>query len=133
MSEWIDIASKTEIKDGELSRFESGGHAVVLIGHKGNYFAIANNCPHMRAPMSMGQASKTVVKCPLHMATFDFTTGKRLTEPMMGGAMPGMETLPEATLQAFAYMGEVMTKIDCGNLTTYETKVEGERVHVKVA
>ncbi len=47
--------------------------------------AIDDRCPHMAAPLSLGELDGCVVACPLHQGRFDLATGDVVQMPTTGG------------------------------------------------
>lgn len=78
----------------------------------------------------MGALKGKAVKCPIHNAVFDVTTGEVLGQPQMG-PMPGADKLPPEFQQAMAKIGELMQHIETLPLKTYRVSVKGERVVVE--
>ncbi len=44
-----------------------------------------DRCPHMSAPLSIGDLQDCVVACPLHEGRFDLRTGETVRMPTTGG------------------------------------------------
>jgi len=44
-----------------------------------------DRCPHMAAPLSVGELAGSVVACPLHEGRFDLATGETVQMPTTGG------------------------------------------------
>ena len=58
----------------------------VLLAHTSNgIVAIDDRCPHMSAPLSIGQLDGCLVACPLHSGQFDLATGNPTRMPTTGG------------------------------------------------
>jgi nitrite reductase/ring-hydroxylating ferredoxin subunit len=47
-----------------------------------------DRCPHMAAPLSIGELAGCVVACPLHEGRFDLCTGDTVRMPTTGGLDP---------------------------------------------
>ncbi|MHB1284946.1 MAG: Rieske (2Fe-2S) protein [Leptospirales bacterium] len=69
-----------------------GGKTVALFKVDGKVHAIDNTCPHRGGPLSDGPMEGTVVRCPLHMWSFDVTTG---TSPSRPGVSVGCYAVSE--------------------------------------
>ena len=67
-----------------------------------------------------------------HGARFDVTTGNKVAEPMALDPSKFPEPLPESLQKMFARSAEIMSKVKTYNQSTYETKVEGNRVKVRM-
>lgn len=58
----------------------------VLVAHTSDgIVAIDDRCPHMSAPLSLGQLDGCLVDCPLHSGQFDLATGNATSMPTTGG------------------------------------------------
>ena len=64
-------------------------------------------------------------------ARFDVTTVKKVGEPMAPGPSKFPELLPESLQKTFARSAEITSKVKTYDQSTYETKVEGNRVKVR--
>lgn len=86
-SEWIRIASATELReaDGLLGR---SIHGVPLAVYEvsGAYFVTLDRCTHAQARLSEGYLEGFLIECPLHQGLFDVRTGEvkgpPCTEPL---------------------------------------------------
>jgi nitrite reductase/ring-hydroxylating ferredoxin subunit len=67
---------------------------------------------------------------PLHGARFDVITGKKVGEPMAPDPSKFPEPLPESLQRMFARTAEITSKVKTYDQSTYETKVEGNKVKV---
>lgn len=86
----------------------------------------------MNAPLSSGTLNGKVVTCAAHGARFDVTTGNKVAEPMALDPSKFPEPLPESLQKIFARSAEIMSKVKTYNQQTYETKIEGNRVKVRM-
>ena len=65
------------------------GDLDVLLAHTPDgIVAIDDRCPHMSAPLSIGELDGCVVACPLHNGRFDLATGDPVRMPTTGGLDP---------------------------------------------
>ena len=61
----------------------------VLLAHTDRgIVAVDDRCPHMSAPLSIGELAGCVVACPLHSGRFDLATGDPVQMPTTGGLWP---------------------------------------------
>ncbi len=61
----------------------------VLLAHTSEGIAaVDDRCPHMAAPLSIGELDGCVVGCPLHSGRFDLATGVVVQMPTTGGLLP---------------------------------------------
>ncbi|MGI0016485.1 MAG: Rieske (2Fe-2S) protein, partial [Nitrososphaera sp.] len=91
-----------------------------------------DRCSHMNAPLSMGTLNGKVVTCAMHGARFDVTTGKKVGEPMSLDPSMFPEPLPDSLQKIFAHSAQIQSKIRTYDQPTYETKIEGNRVKVRI-
>jgi nitrite reductase/ring-hydroxylating ferredoxin subunit len=68
----------------------------------------------------------------MHGARYDITTGKKIAEPMALDPSKFPEPLPESLQKMFARSAEIQSKIKTYDQPIYETKVEGNRVKIRV-
>ncbi len=131
MNGWIEVAKVGEVEPGTMKQVEVKGEELVIANIDGSFYALCDRCGHMNAPLSLGKLSKNVVRCPLHGATYDMTTGEQLTDSQMG-PMPGMDKLPQEFLEAMEQMGGIMAQIETKPVPRYEVRVEGDSVQVRM-
>lgn len=103
MSEWIDACSKDDIDAEDLIRFDHGGK-IYAIYHSpdGEFYCTDGLCTHEEVDLSNGLVMDHIIECPKHNGRFDYRTGEAKGAPV------------------------------CVNLHTYDVKLDGERVMVKV-
>jgi len=85
----------------------------------------------MNALLSMGNLTGSSVTCLFHGSKFDVTTGKKLTEPILTPPQ-GMEPLPPTWQKFFENVGRRMANIKTCDEITYETRVDGDSVKIKL-
>ena len=52
-----------------------GGHAIAVIHHDGQVYAVDNRCPHMGFPLDRGSVKDGILTCHWHNARFDLASG----------------------------------------------------------
>ena len=102
-ADFVVVAKASEIPVGEFKPVEAGGKRLLICHTEGGFFAVDDTCTHDDGPLADGWLDGTAIECPRHGARFDVTTGKVLCLP---AAMP---------------------------ISTYEVKVEGDTIQVKVS
>lgn len=91
------VAAVGEIPPGGRKRVEVGGRAVVVFNLKGEFFALADACPHHGGSLAEGKLTGLVesggpgdyrysrqgeiVRCPWHSWEFDIRTGRSRCDP----------------------------------------------------
>lgn len=92
------VASTDEVPPGSKKLVEVSGRQIALFNVAGEYFAIANRCPHEGASLCAGRIvglveasepgryqisrSGEFVRCPWHGWEFDIRTGKSWCDPV---------------------------------------------------
>jgi len=74
-----------ELAPGEMRRVTFGDLDVLLAHTSNGIVAIDDRCPHMAAPLSLGELDGCLVACPLHSGQFDLATGNPTRMPTTGG------------------------------------------------
>lgn len=97
------IASIQDIKEGMIKSFTVQGKKIAIANVDGEFFAVDDTCTHDECSLGdEGLMDGSTVICGCHGAMFDVTTGKVL-------ALPGVT-----------------------DVATYEVKVEGDDIMVKL-
>jgi nitrite reductase/ring-hydroxylating ferredoxin subunit len=78
----LDLAS---LPAGAMRRISRGDLDVLLANTPAGIVATDDRCPHMSAPLSIGELDGCVVACPLHEGRFDLCTGETVQMPTTGG------------------------------------------------
>ena len=58
---------------------------ILLVNTEKGVFATDDRCPHMSAPLSIGELDGCIVECPLHDGKFDLVSGDTAQMPTTGG------------------------------------------------
>lgn len=77
-----------DLPAGSLRRVTFGDLDVLLAHTSLGLAAVDDRCPHMAAPLSIGELDGCVVACPLHSGRFDLETGEPVQMPTTGGLWP---------------------------------------------
>jgi 3-phenylpropionate/trans-cinnamate dioxygenase ferredoxin subunit len=80
-SNFVKLATRSDIPDGEVRTFEAQGTSIAVCNVGGQFYAIGNLCTHDNGPLGQGQLVDDQVECPRHGARFDVKTGKALCLP----------------------------------------------------
>ena len=130
-NEFVEVAKVNEISDGKTRHIEVDGKEVLIANVGGKFYALSDRCGHMNALLSMGNMKGNTVTCPFHGARFDVTTGRKLSEPILTPSQE-MEPLPQTWQKFFENVGQLMSHIKTYDQRTYETRVEGDSVKIKL-
>ena len=77
-----------ELQPGTMRRITRGEIDVLLAHTPAGIVATDDRCPHMSAPLSIGELDGCVVACPLHEGRFDLCSGDPVQMPTTGGLDP---------------------------------------------
>lgn len=102
MSEFRTVARLDEVPPESLHPVELDGEKIVLARVGDRVFALHDECSHEEFPLSSGELVGEQVTCVLHGARFDLATGAPR-------ALPAVRPVK-----------------------TYETRVEGQEIQVRV-
>ena len=86
-----------ELPEGTLRRVTFGDLDLLLAHTTAGIAAVADRCPHMSAPLSLGQLEGCLISCPLHNGRFDLATGDPERMPTTGGLLPDGTYVPPWT------------------------------------
>ena len=64
-----------ELKAAGCRVVTGGGHAIAVIYHDGQVYAVDNRCPHMGFPLDRGSVKDGILTCHWHNARFDLASG----------------------------------------------------------
>jgi nitrite reductase (NADH) small subunit len=94
LTRWIDVGAVNDIPRRGARRVATpqGDIAVFRTGD-GEIFALRDQCPHKKGPLSQGIVHGRTVTCPLHAWNIDLSTG----EPT--GADAGKGCAPTVTVR----------------------------------
>ena len=74
-----------ELPIGQMRRVTFGDIDILLANTSVGIVALDDRCPHMAAPLSLGELDGCLVACPLHSGQFDLATGNPTRMPTTGG------------------------------------------------
>lgn len=81
MSEFVKVATISEIPDGAKLLVETDDRLVIVCRVGDDYFCIDDVCTHDGGTLSNGDHEGCEIECPRHGAKFDMRTGKALCMP----------------------------------------------------
>ena len=82
------VLAGADLPLGTMQRVSRGDLDVLLAHTDKGVFATDDRCPHMAAPLSIGELDGCVVACPLHEGRFDLVSGDAARMPTTGGLDP---------------------------------------------
>ena len=81
MSDFVQIAKKSEVPDPGKKTIELEDRLVVLVHVDRQFYCIDDVCTHDGGPLGEGELCGVELACPRHGAKFDVRNGKELTMP----------------------------------------------------
>ncbi|MCY4222845.1 MAG: non-heme iron oxygenase ferredoxin subunit [Thiotrichales bacterium] len=81
MNTFERAAALTDIPSGTMQCVTIRGREVLIANADGEVLATDDTCTHEDASLSCGVLDGTIVRCPLHGATFDLRDGSPRDEP----------------------------------------------------
>lgn len=87
----LDVA---DLPPGAMRRVSRGDVDLLLAHTPVGIVATDDRCPHMSAPLSIGELDGCIVACPLHEGRFDLCRGDPVRMPTTGGLDPDGEYHP---------------------------------------
>ncbi|HEY6058845.1 MAG TPA: Rieske 2Fe-2S domain-containing protein [Candidatus Limnocylindrales bacterium] len=85
---FVAVLASTDLPAGAMRRVTIGELDLLLVHLEGGIVAVDDRCPHMSAPLSIGELDGCVVTCPLHEGRFDMCSGAPVQMPTTGGLDP---------------------------------------------
>ena len=82
------VLDAAALPPGTLRRIPIGDLDVLLAHTDRGVVATDDRCPHMAAPLSIGELDGCIVACPLHEGRFDLESGDPARMPTTGGMDP---------------------------------------------
>jgi nitrite reductase/ring-hydroxylating ferredoxin subunit len=85
---FVPVLAVSELPPGAMRRVSQGDLDVLLAHTADGIAAVDDRCPHMSAPLSIGELDGCVVACPLHEGRFSLCSGDPVQMPTTGGLDP---------------------------------------------
>jgi 3-phenylpropionate/trans-cinnamate dioxygenase ferredoxin subunit len=85
---FVAVLDVADLPRGAMRRVSRGDLDVLLAHTPDGIVAVDDRCPHMAAPLSIGELDGCVVACPLHEGRFSLCTGEPVQMPSTGGIDP---------------------------------------------
>jgi 3-phenylpropionate/trans-cinnamate dioxygenase ferredoxin component len=87
-SSFEDLLPVDDLPLGSMRRVSRGDLDVLLVHTEDGIYATEDRCPHMSAPLSIGELDGCIIACPLHEGRFDLRSGDPAQMPTTGGLDP---------------------------------------------
>jgi RimJ/RimL family protein N-acetyltransferase/nitrite reductase/ring-hydroxylating ferredoxin subunit len=82
---FVQVAAIADLTPGSMRRVTLAGLDLLVAWTPDGIVVTDDRCPHMAAPLSIGDLDGCVVACPLHEGRFDLVTGETVQMPTTGG------------------------------------------------
>ena len=81
MAKWIEVGSTSDFESTTKKCVEVEGVPVVVCHVGGDWYAVANTCPHAGLPLGEGDLQGKILTCPFHGYTYNVATGVNIDMP----------------------------------------------------
>jgi len=128
---YVKVATKSEIPVGKMKHIEVNGKEIMIANVEGKFYAISDRCGHENARLSKGTLIDTIVYCPFHFASFNVTTGKLISGPILEGSEVAkiLAKVPAEVQKGLTpilkHTDENQSLIKTYDLPVYKLKVDG--------
>lgn len=103
MDDWVEACKVGDVDEEDVIRFDHGAWTFAIYRSPDNeYFATDGLCTHEKVHLADGLVMDDLIECPKHNGRFSYKTGEAKGAPV------------------------------CIDLRTYEVRVEGGKVLVKI-
>jgi nitrite reductase/ring-hydroxylating ferredoxin subunit len=102
VAEFVAVGRVDDLSEGDMGAFNVEDTLIAVANIGGTFYAFDDTCTHMKCSLAEGDLEETTVICPCHGSEFDVTSGEVL-------APPAREPVG-----------------------SYETRVVGENIEIKV-
>jgi nitrite reductase/ring-hydroxylating ferredoxin subunit len=127
---FVEVAKLDEVPAGKMKHIELNGKEIMIVNLDGKFYALNDRCSHTNAPLSVGHIQDNILTCPMHGARFDITTGKKVSDPKMPSF--NIDSLPVNMQKYMEYAGQLLSRIKTYDQDSYEVRVEGNSIKLKL-
>ena len=99
---WIEVANANSIEIEDLIRFDHGDKTFCIYRLEDGYYATDGMCTHEAVHLEDGLVMDDEIECPMHQGIFNIKTGEVIQDP------------------------------PCVALKTYDVKLEGDKIYLKI-
>ena len=103
MENWIYVCDKIDIDFEDLKRFDHGDKTFCIYNIKDGFYATDGMYTHEDVHLEDGLVTDDEIECPMHQGIFNIKTGAVIQDP------------------------------PCDSLKTYDVKVDGEKIYIKIS
>ena len=102
MNDWVFVCNKDQIDFEDLFRFDHDDKSFCIYNIKDGFYATDGMCTHEDVHLEDGLVTDDEIECPMHQGIFNIKTGAVIQDP------------------------------PCDSLKTYDVKVDGEKIYIKI-
>jgi nitrite reductase (NADH) small subunit len=73
---FVTVARADEVPPGTVARVQAGEREIALAHCDDGFFALQNECIHLKGPLGDGHLEGCVLTCPWHGWQYDVTSGE---------------------------------------------------------
>lgn len=119
----VAVCALSELPPGSVTAAEIDGRRVCVANVHGEVFAVQDKCPHLFAPLSVGELKGAHIVCPWHDSEFDMRTGR--TKAWLPNGIWNLihRLMPPPP-------GPIKAKIEPDQIQTYRTRIVDDTVYV---
>jgi len=82
---FVEVSAVADLAPGTMRRVTMAGMDLLVAWTDAGIVVTDDRCPHMAAPLSIGELAGCEVSCPLHGGRFNLVTGEPAQMPTTGG------------------------------------------------
>lgn len=119
----VAVCTLSELRPGEVTAADLDGTRVCVANVHGEVFAVQDRCPHLFAPLSVGELKNAHIVCPWHDSEFDMRTGQ--TKSWLPNGLWNLvhKLMPPPP-------GFIKKKIEPESIQTFKTRVSDGTIYV---
>jgi len=81
MSEFVKVATKSDIENGKMKAFTIKGKTITIANTDGEFLAFDDTCTHAQCSLAGGFLDSYTLTCYCHGGQYDIKTGEVLSPP----------------------------------------------------
>lgn len=122
MENLLTLCKVSDVQPNTMRGLKLQNRDFLVMNDSGTFRVYRNQCPHRGARLSAGTLENGVLTCPLHHSRFAVGTGKLLSGPEIGPAVPILRQMIAAFVSGLhAYAVVVQGDAVCVNLQQQES------------
>jgi RimJ/RimL family protein N-acetyltransferase/nitrite reductase/ring-hydroxylating ferredoxin subunit len=136
---FVELVAVADLAPGTMRRVTLADLDVLVAWTDDGILVTDDRCPHMAAPLSIGDLAGCVVACPLHEGRFDLRSGDTVQMPTTGGldaegeyhkpwSLSGAELKPEPPTKKLE--ARRLTRVN--RLRYYPTRIRDGRLEAQI-